>query len=458
MKYSRFAQFSLVVGIFWTFFLPHLEAQSKPTPKTKRSKTASSPTIGEYRSKNFVVRTDLTPDEAKELLKRLDTMIGLVEKYFEKRLASPIGMIVVKDLNSWPREIVNQFDPDGLAKIEEGAGVTLSRTLSNSLTGQVLDAKAVVYSIADRGTPQHEAVHAYCALTFGRTGPTWYSEGMAEIGQYWTEKGLGVHCHEIVMKYLQSQPPKDLSEIVDVSDRTGDSWQNYAWRWVLCHMLANNPNYSPRFKPLGLGMLAGQDVSFESVYGSMAKEINFEYQFFLKHIDQGYRADLCAWDWKAKFTSCKGSTPFSAKVDANRGWQASRILVKADEEYDYLATGTWKTAADATPVSADGDAEGVGKLIGLIFDDYKLSEPFELGAYGSFKPPMDGSLLIRCQDKWNSLGDNTGKLQLKFKLTGRGNPFPKPESKDVVGSDESKTTTSKSSSVRKSNTKTSADD
>lgn len=398
--------------------------------KTKRNKKdAAAPGVAEYRSKNFMIRTDISPDEAKELLKRLETMLALVEKYFEHKLSSPIGMFVVKDLKAWPREAINQFDPEGLQSIENGAGVTMARTQRLVATGQIVDAKAVVYAVADRGTPQHEAVHAYCVLTFGRTGPTWYSEGMAEIGQYWTDKGLGVHCHDVVLEYLKSQEPKELTEIVDVNDATGDSWQNYAWRWVLCHMLANNPNYAPRFKPLGLGLLNGKDVSFESVYGPMAKEINFEYQFFLRHIDQGYRADLCAWDWKAKATPCRGSVPFSAKIDAQKGWQPARVSVEAGQSYDYSVSGTWKTSTGGMMVDADGEEEGVGRLTGIIFDDYKLSEPFPLGTYGAFTPPQSGTLMLRCEDKWNELADNSGKMQVRLKPTGKGNPLPIPEIK-----------------------------
>lgn len=399
------------------------------TSKSKRSRPAAATTgVAEYRSKNFAVMTDLSPEDAKDLLKRLETMLVLVEKYYEKRLRSPIGMYVFQDMKVWPAVLLSQLERDGLRAVQDGGGLTLGKSSISLSTGQVVDSAATVYAIADRGTPQHEAVHAYCQLTFGRCGPVWYAEGMAEIGQYWTDKGLGVHCHEGVLDYLQNSEPKELVEIVDTSERTGDSWENYAWRWVLCHMLANNPNYAPRFKPLGLGMLAGQNVNFESVYGPMAKEIQFEYTFFLKHIDQGYRADLCAWDWKSKFSALKGAQPITTKIDAMRGWQASRITVTADEEYEYSVSGTWKTSTDNDACDANG-AEGSGKLVGIIFDDYKLSEPFELGTYGTFTPPFNGNLMLRCEDKWNELADNSGKMQVKLKLAGKGNRLPIPEMK-----------------------------
>ena len=42
-------------------------------------------------------------------------------------------------------------------------------------------------------------------------------------------------------------------------------------------------------------------VSFESVYGPVAREISFEYDLFVRQLDNGYRPDLCAWQWDRKF-------------------------------------------------------------------------------------------------------------------------------------------------------------
>src|SRR5690606_26900406 len=101
---------------------------------------------------------------------------------------------------------------------------------------------------------------------------------------------------------------------------------NYAWRWALCHLLANNPNYADRFRPLGLGLLQEQPVSFELTYGAMANEISFEYLFFLEHIEQGLRADLIGWDWSKKFVPLKTSQKAAASViQARRGWQPSGL-------------------------------------------------------------------------------------------------------------------------------------
>ena len=394
-------------------------AKEKTSGKSKpvRGKEVhTAPGVHDYSSKNFVLHTDLTPDEARELLTRLETMLVLVAKYFEKPNSQVIEMNVVKQQSNWPP---GSIDPDAIASIEAGGGITLSVSqIQRNGAGQrqVVAAKSVVWAVADRGTPQHEAVHAYCHQSFGRTGPTWYSEGMAELGQYWKAKEDGVNIHDGVLKYLKSQEPKDLSEIVAPGQRTGDSWQNYSWRWALCHLLAANPNYAKRFKPLGLALLNDQQTSFEAVYGSMAKEINFEYGFFLKHLDQGYRTDLCSWDWSAKFQRLKGTGSVQPKIDAMRGWQPARVVVKAGDKLSFSTTGEWMIAKSGKKLTADGDEDGKGKLVGILFDDYQLSEPFDLGATCEWEATADGNLFLRCRDDWNSIADNSGIVTVKIKL------------------------------------------
>jgi hypothetical protein len=371
-----------------------------------------------YRSERFFLHTDLSPDEAQELLDRLETMLTLIAEYWGRPPRGIIECYVVKDLKNWPTGTLGDGEEGGRAMIEAGGGVT--QTSTRSIVGggvkQLIDAKAIVYAGADHGTPQHEAVHAYCGQTFGRTGPVWYSEGMAEMGQYWRKlDNRTVQIHPGVVKYLQSSELKSMNAIVNNKEQTGDSWQNYAWRWALCHLLANNPNYADRFRPLGLGLLTQDDTSFEKVYGDMADEFTFEYRFFLKHIDNGYRVDLCSFDWKKKFIPLHGSTPLTSRIRADRGWQPSQALLSPDEEYEYTASGNWSLGKDSSGLTAHGDSDGNGQLLGVILHDFELSEPFKLDTKGTLKPPVEGKLFLRANDKWNELADNKGQVTFKIK-------------------------------------------
>lgn len=422
--------------------------------KSKKAEATQPAGPRDYRSANFLVHTDLPADEANDLLKRLETMLALISKYWGKPNKQTIEMFVVRDLDLWPP---NSLEPPGRESIEQQAGITLTSGAVNRQTGQLLAAKSRVYAIADRGVPQHEAVHAYCHQSFGRAGPTWYAEGMAEMGHCWREGESRVHCLPIVVKYLRSVEPKPLRAIVNGREQTGDSWQNYASRWALCHLLANNPNYYDRFRPLGLGILADQpDATFERVYGSMSQEIAFEYLFFLQHFDLGYEVTLTAWDWKTKFRHATPKVPIVCTIEANHGWQASRLLVKAGEEFEVSAEGSWSLSVDGPELSALGvelpdqkpapekpaaskktttkknskvepleELPSVmrydspfkpGQLVGVLFNDYELSESFAIPADGLFVAPGEGQLFLRCEDAWNRLADNKGKVNLKFKL------------------------------------------
>lgn len=421
--------------------------------KNKRAEAVQAAGPRDYRSANFLVHTDLPADEADDLLKRLETMLALISKYWGKPNKQTIEMFVVRDLDVWPPD---SLEPAGRESIAAQAGITMTTGSVNRQTGQLLAAKSRVYAIADRGVPQHEAVHAYCHQTFGRAGPTWYAEGMAEMGHCWREGESRVHCLPIIVKYLRSVEPKPLGAIVNSREQTGDSWQNYAWRWALCHLLANNPNYYDRFRPLGLGILTDQpDATFAKVYGSMAQEIAFEYLFFLEHFDLGYEVTLTAWDWKTKFRHATPKVPILCSVEAHRGWQASRLLVKAGEEFEVTAEGSWSLSVDGPELSPFGVAlpdqkpatekpatkkattkktskteplEELpsvwsydspfkpGQLVGVLFNDYELSEPFAIPADGSFVAPGEGQLFLRCEEAWNRLADNKGKVSLKFKL------------------------------------------
>ena len=273
------------------------------------------------------------------------------------------------------------------------------------------------------------------------------------------------------MQYLQSAEMKKLDEIVYGDQYTGDSWQEYAWRWALCHLLANNPNYADRFRPLGLGLLNGRDVDFRQVYGAMYREILFEYEFFINHLDQGLRADLISFDWNRKFRKSLSNSPAKAKITANRGWQPSGLMVDSQTKYQFSAEGQWTLAKDGPTLDSNGntvvappepdsatDDTGVvstakaspdasaelesddgqqpraGQLVGIVltFDEktgYHLSKPFSLGRFGTFTAPATGNLYLRCNDRWNEIADNLGEVSALIKEDGPGSPLrePRPE-------------------------------
>jgi hypothetical protein len=359
------------------------------------------------RSEHFAFMTDVSDREWAVLSFKLERMVSALEKFLGRRMTGMVEGFVARDLATFPQGMIdNAF---GIEKIRRGEGVCV-----NSRLGPQRHAR--LYSCADHGVIQHECVHGICHLTFGSTGPTWLAEGLAELGNYWREGDPTIDLPPPVVGYLQNaEPRRRLLEIAVPGRTDAGTWQDYAWRWALCHLLANNPNYSNRFVPLAVALMEQRDgVSFESVYGPVAREISFEYDQFLAAFGNGYRSDLTAWPWKAKFQRL-GAAETTVKIKAQAGWQASRVLVEAGERYELEAEGSWTIATVGQPLNAAGDKDGRGRLLAAVFADYALGPEIPLGVKATLEPAAAGQLFLRCADAWTELGDNDGELTVTIR-------------------------------------------
>lgn len=374
----------------------------------------------DVRSAHFAFKTDLSDREAAILLDKLERMAGLLQNHFRRPALGVVNGFVVRDLDAWG---THRFEEAyGLEKIREGAGVCFNARLGD-------ERSAVLYSCAKHGVIQHECMHGLCHMTFGATGPTWLAEGMAELGNYWRDGQREVDIDPAVVAYLQnSRPKKRLLEIAVPGRVDAGTWQDYAWRWALCHLLANNPNYAVQFQPLAIALMEERPgVSFESVYGPDAKQISFEYDLFLETVGNGYRADLVAWPWKecGRSRELKGGMRTTIpRVKAAAGWQATRVRVEQGVEYAVQTKGKWKTSAAGPAVTAAGDAAGHGRLLGVVFrqsaaGEWTLGQEFPVGDGNAFTAPEDGELFLRCGDAWTRLADNSGEIEVTVRRAAK---------------------------------------
>ena len=360
------------------------------------------------RSPHFAFVTDVSDREWAVMSFKLERMVGALEKFLGRRMPGLVEGFVASDLAKFPPGLID--DEFGVEKIRRKEGVCV-----NSRLGPQRHAR--LYSCADHGVIQHECVHGICHLTFGSTGPTWLAEGLAELGQYWKDGDQSLDLPAPVIAYLQNESPKrQLLEIAVPGRAEAGTWQDYAWRWALCHLLANNPNYSNRFVPLAVALMEERDgASFESGYGPVAREVSFEYDQFLATLGNGYRSDLTAWHWKAKFQRLPDSAQKAVKIKAQAGWQPAGILVDKGVAYEIEAEGTWRIAAAGQPLDADGEGDGRGRLIATVFLDYSLTPEILLGRKASLNPPVAGQLFLRCADAWTEIADNDGEIAVTIR-------------------------------------------
>jgi hypothetical protein len=131
-------------------------------------------------------------------------------------------------------------------------------------------------------------------------------------------------------------------------------------------------------------------------------------------MESGYRVDLCSWDWKAR--SCLAQDQMAkSKIKARSGWQPTRVRLQKGESYEFATGGTWQLLDGGPQIDADGDETGCGQLVGAMFEDYELSEEFEIGTTGSFVAPAEGHLFLRCKEGWGTLSDNDGHIDFQIR-------------------------------------------
>jgi hypothetical protein len=422
--------------------------RADPTDAAHRvAANGSRSAVAEFHSDHFDLHTDLSPEAARALLRRLESVVHMISRYWGRPLHDTIECYVVDDLANWPRgSLPNPVARYLLTRVGGGTDLKPAGKQSRSAV------RARVFATSAKGIAAHEVVHAYCCQAFGTCGPEWYKEGMAQMSCYHVPGDRAVHCPPEVIRFLHAQPPAALSDLVGnaaFSVPIGESlakcaarhaarpggrpslkhphWQvadeaaldkakeSYDRSWALCHLLCSHPAYRDRFQSLGRRMLTDKRAAFDKTFAADEKRILFEYHLFVTHCGQGYRVDLCRWDWQHAFKPV-GQGGTAVRIQAARGYQASGATVVAGRRYAFETTGLWKTQGVNTSTTADGDHRGRGRLVGVVYHAYALSEPFDLGTQGVFVAPSSGQLHLRCQDEWSQLADNSGSVSVH--LTG----------------------------------------
>ena len=402
--------------------------------------------LRQYRSQHFLLHTDLSDLQARAQLASLESIVQFATEYWSRPSPGIIECYVADKVSSWPDAAL----PHPLARISMvhigGATVTVADSSERSKTQ-----RALFFARAGEGIAEHESVHAYCLQAFGTTGPTWYKEGMAEVGCRCSLGTPEVCVPASCVEYFQATPRRTIREIVSQGKSTSDisrslremvadeafeqqgrqiplsSWtaedtrnvrrarELYRWNWSLCHFLCYNPNYASRFHRLGQSYLENQRSSFEDAFADVASQAEFEYDFFLQHIGIGYRVDLASWDWNTRPCELRGHSKSRVRIVADRGYQATSVLLSAGEKYCYQCKGEWCVGPNQVSTDADGGSSGRGRLIGVIQRGVELSKPFALGNRGVFQASTDGHLYVRCEDDWTELADNTGRIILTLR-------------------------------------------
>ncbi len=401
----------------------------------------STDRIGNFKSRHFDVHTDLAEECATRRIAQMESVLGKSESYWGRRLSGRITCYLIDEFKNWQASDLPTNNALLILK-EIGGGTFIDQTRANRRIGR----SSIIYATNQPGVVEHEVVHGYCFMAFGKNGPDWYREGMAELMAQNAIRKRGASCRpetlanlrdaklslrKIVSRDSFTTPlAESIGNKADVDfEVVASSWNSdddrmlskakiaYAESWALCYLLHHNPNYHQRFRVLGQKIVEGSDIRFEDIFSPMMKNIDFELQMMGKSIDNGYRADLCQWPWSAAFQSIQVGRTIKTPLKACGGFQATRIAVARGQQYSVRAHGSWSVDEPYTAINANGNDLGEGRIEAIIQDGFELSDPFPLTAESDLSIARSGRLFLRCYDDWAQLADNRGIIQVRLKRT-----------------------------------------
>lgn len=312
----------------------------------------------------------------------------------------------------------------------------------------------------------HEGTHAAMNRIFGRVGPAWYREGIAEflsthemqdghlkLGVLPADKKLVEHWGRIriLRDDIHNGNVLSIASIVNLQARDFLQVESYAWTWALQSFGNRHPEFSPFFDQLKLEMqFSEQSVTqrFLQNYASRQQEIDLAWSAFLGHIDYGYDSSHETVSITAE-TARLGSNPISWKLDSTKGWQSTGLEIAPDSTVDIAASSRFQVATSdrsedldpeaakwgreaQTPVPWICEPQGVtieyyqqrplGMLMAAIVNadnvdkGTRLLHPTAVGRRGQVSTKTGGTLFLRINERTDHMGDNAGEITVHIRL------------------------------------------
>lgn len=292
----------------------------------------------------------------------------------------------------------------------------------------------------------HEFTHAFMMhLPNANTDmPQWYLEGMAELfGTHQRDRDgivqFGVMPSDatqlrgweriaLVRRDIAFNGLRSMRDIVSLEVDDFARVESYAWSWAFCRFLASHPRYRDRFQQVTSNFNPGGFAPrFKSVFSTDATELNVEWKLFASQLCYGFDFERAAIDFKAgQALSDENRT---TRVAANRGWQDTGIFVTAGQSYQIRAPGQLTLATSSKPWISEANGisiryangQPLGRLIACVRTTEESPESqraplvlVPLGNVAKLVPPVSGTLLLRVNDDWSELADNSGEFRVEI--------------------------------------------
>ena len=205
----------------------------------------------------------------------------------------------------------------------------------------------------------HEGTHAVMNRIFGRVGPVWYREGIAEmLGTHQYQNGkltLNVfprHRDEveywgrikIIHDDIENNGIRQIAEIVGTPTRAFVNSDAYGWSWALQSFLYQRPEYKELRRSMFDAMLLSDRRVTETFLAGFQKqraELDYDWNLYIEHLDYGYDSS----NETITFAPEKVPLPdeiVTVKVDTAKPWQSTGLIVPPNTEIEIAARGRYQ--------------------------------------------------------------------------------------------------------------------
>lgn len=395
--------------------------------------------IRRYESRRLVLYTDLAADLAQPLPPLIDAAYDALCEYFgplpparDGREFQMTGYLLCDEQRFREAHLI----PEDLPAFEHG------RHRRNEFW--IRDQEFDYYR---RHLLIHEATH--CVMTYlpDTRAPVWYLEGMAELfgthrvrpeGTFeWgtmpdtPEHFAGLGRITLIRQEFAQDRALRLNEVMALKPEEYLAPAPYAWSWALCHFLARHPRYRDRFRELGRYL---QGTQFESAlrdrFAADERDLETEWALFTVNLQYGYDFERAVIEFIPGQPLTASQPQREVVVRTDRGWQSSRVLLEAGQQYEVTATGRFTLAQQPKPWLSEPqgvsiryfDGSPLGELQGCLRrearssgDPESMLKVLSIGRSRQFTAPITGTLYLRVNDSWSELADNTGEVQVSIR-------------------------------------------
>ncbi len=289
----------------------------------------------------------------------------------------------------------------------------------------------------------HEGTHWVMTRKYGKMGPPWLMEGMAEwLGTHrWDGQKLTMGIIpqtreevpywgriKLIQQELTDGVAPSLETILRYSDSAHLQQEAYAWSWAAIIFLKNHPDTSATFAKLLGQPMQGRDDANRWLFGQLKNkwpQLRLEWNATLTELEYGY--DPSRSQLALSRTLRPLQSPQRIEVDAARSWQATGISVQAGTKVNIVAEGEFVVGGEPKPWPCFPDGvtleyyrgQPLGKLQLAIVQPIAKEPDFSLpinaisvGAGGEFTMPQSGELQFRINETSGGLADNSGTISI----------------------------------------------